>query len=56
MKREDEISLKVTKEIVIKFIETGRLSLANFDETFKKVHRTVRESLVADGSLGEDGD
>ena len=45
MKQEDELALKVTKEIVVKFIETGRLSVAGFDEVFKKVHETVRDSL-----------
>ncbi len=45
MKQEDEIALKVTKEIVVKFIETGRLSVASFEEVFKKIHGTVRGSL-----------
>ena len=37
----DETLLKVTKEIVVKFIEVGRLSPANFSETFNDIHRTV---------------
>ena len=45
MKQEDELAIKVTKEIVIKFIEVGRLSLNTFDETFRQVHSTVLESL-----------
>ncbi|MBN2124012.1 MAG: hypothetical protein JW821_06950 [Deltaproteobacteria bacterium] len=45
MKQEDELVLKVTKEIVIKFIEVGRLSLNNFDEVFRKVHESVAESF-----------
>jgi hypothetical protein len=45
MKQEDELALKVTKEIVIKFIEVGRLSLSAFDETFRQVHTTVLDSL-----------
>lgn len=45
MKPEDELVLKVTKEIVVKLIETGRLSVSSFDEVFKKVHSTVRDSL-----------
>ena len=45
MKQEDELAIKVTKEIVIKFIEVGRLSLSTFDETFRQVHSTVLESL-----------
>ncbi|HET97153.1 MAG TPA: hypothetical protein ENN98_00315 [Desulfurivibrio alkaliphilus] len=41
----DEAILKVTKEIVIKFIEVGRLSPANFTETFNEIHRTVRDAV-----------
>jgi hypothetical protein len=41
----DELALKVTKEIVVKFIEVGRLSPASFPETYKMVIDTVRQSL-----------
>ena len=41
----EELALKVTKEIVVKFIEVGRLSPASFPETFKMVIDTVRQSL-----------
>jgi hypothetical protein len=41
----EEMALKVTKEIVVKFIEVGRLSPASFPETFKMVIDTVRQSL-----------
>lgn len=46
MKPEDELALKVTKEIVIKFIEIGRLSVNSFDEVFKQIHETVYGSLM----------
>ncbi len=46
LKKEDELALKVTKEIVVKFIEVGRLSINSFEEAFTKVHETVRESLL----------
>lgn len=46
MKEEDELALKVTKEIVIKFIEMGRLSLNSFDEAFRQIHGTVRSTLT----------
>ncbi|MCL6621457.1 MAG: hypothetical protein K6T55_05080 [Syntrophobacterales bacterium] len=42
--REEQV-LKVTKEIVVKFIEVGRLSPASFPETFQMVIDTVRRSL-----------
>ena len=46
MKQEDELALKVTKEIVIKFIEIGRLSVNSFDEVFRQVHETVYDSMI----------
>ena len=51
MKQEDELVLKVTKEIVIKFIEVGRLSVNSFDEVFRQIHETVHDSLM-DRRLG----
>jgi hypothetical protein len=46
MKHEDELTLKVTKEIAIKFIEIGRLSLNSFDEAFRQIHTTVHDSFM----------
>ena len=46
MKSLDEQVLKVTKEIVAKFIEVGRVSPASFDETFKKIYRSVKEAII----------
>ena len=40
----DEAIFKVTKEIVVKFIEVGRLTPANFEETYERVFQTVKES------------
>lgn len=42
---QEEAVLKVAKEIVVKFIEVGRLTPATFPETFKMVIDTVRQSL-----------
>ena len=50
MKKEDELAMKATKEIVIKFIEIGRLSVNSFDEVFRQIHSTVHEA-VTDMSL-----
>jgi predicted transcriptional regulator len=44
----DELILKTTKEIVVKFIETGRVGPAGFHEMFKTVYTTVEE--IAKGS------
>jgi len=41
----DEAIFKVTKEIVVKFIEVGRLTPANFDATFRQVYTTVRKTV-----------
>jgi len=41
----DEAILKVTKEVVVKFIEVGRLTPPNFDETFKSIYKTVHDAV-----------
>jgi hypothetical protein len=41
----DDAIFKVTKEIVVKFIEVGRLTPANFEETYNQVFATVRKSV-----------
>ena len=50
MKPEEEMAMKVTKEIVIKFIEIGRLSVNTFDEVFRQVHTTVLDTIM-EGSI-----
>ncbi|MFC1516118.1 conjugal transfer protein TraB [Thermodesulfobacteriota bacterium] len=41
----DEQILRVTKEIVVKFIEAGRISPTGFHDTFKSVYHTVKETV-----------
>ncbi len=41
----DELLLKAAKEIVVKFIEVGRVSPASFTDTFNMVIDTLRQSL-----------
>jgi len=41
----EELVLKVAKEIVVKFIEVGRLTPTTFPDTFNMVIDTVRQSL-----------
>jgi len=41
----DEQVLRTVKEIVVKFIEAGRISPTAFDDTFKKVYQTVVETV-----------
>ena len=45
MKSKEELVIKVTKEIVVKFIETGRVSINSFEEAWKLIHGTVSASL-----------
>lgn len=39
-------ALQVTKEIVVKFIETGRISPTNFAEIFPNVYQVVLETIT----------
>ena len=41
----DDAILKVAKEVVIKFIEVGRLSPPNFDETFRSIYKSVHDTV-----------
>jgi hypothetical protein len=41
----DEHILKTTKEIVVKFIETGRISPSGFSESFKSIYHTIDETV-----------
>ncbi|MBI4777210.1 MAG: hypothetical protein HY788_24015 [Deltaproteobacteria bacterium] len=41
----EEAVLKATKEIIVKFIETGRLSTSTFEEAYLLVNRVVRENI-----------
>jgi hypothetical protein len=40
--------LKITKEIVVKFIEIGRVSPTQFDGVFQSVFRTIKSSVSSD--------
>ena len=45
MTRDEEKILRITKEVVVKFIEIGRVSPTQFDAVFKSVFRTVQASV-----------
>ncbi len=45
MKSADEQILRATKEIIVKFIEMGRLSPSNVHESFKDVYKTVNDTV-----------
>jgi len=46
MNSDDEKILRLTKEIIIKFIELGRVSPSNFEENFKSVFWTIKSTAV----------
>ena len=43
----DEQILRATKEIVVKFIENGRISPSGFHETFESIYHTVDKTSKA---------
>jgi hypothetical protein len=42
----EEQILRASKEIAVKFIETGRLSPTGFADTFKSIYQAVRQTVV----------
>ncbi len=46
MEKTNKEALQVTKEIIVKFIESGRVSPANFEEIFPAVYQVVRATVV----------
>ena len=50
MTRDEEKILKVAKEVVVKFIEIGRVSPTQFDGIFKSVFGTIKSSLSSNES------
>jgi hypothetical protein len=47
MNADDEKILKVTKEVLIKFIEMGTVSPTNFDEKFRSIYWTIKDTVVS---------
>lgn len=47
MEKDAKEALQVTKEIVVKFIETSRVSPTNFAEIFPSVYQVVLETITA---------
>ena len=45
----NEAIFKVTKEIVVKFIETSRVSPGNFADIFPAVYQVVLETITKPG-------
>ncbi len=49
----DEQILRATKEIVVKFIEAGRISPTGFHETFKDIYNTVENAVKKNEQSGQ---
>lgn len=47
MNADDEKFLKMAKEIMVKFIELGRVSPTNFDEHFRSVFWTIKNTAIS---------
>ncbi len=43
--RERELVMKVTKEIVVKFVEMGKVTPSSFQEVFSMVHESVSSAM-----------
>lgn len=41
MRTRTDLVLKTAKEVAVKFIETGRLSLSGFPEAFKTIYESI---------------
>ncbi|QTA78018.1 Uncharacterized protein dnl_02260 [Desulfonema limicola] len=50
----DEQILRASKEIVVKFIESGRLSPTTFPETFKTIYNAVEETVKGESSAAQE--
>ncbi len=46
MHGDDELVLRMTKEVIIKFIELGRVSPGNFDAHFRSIFWTIKKTAV----------
>jgi hypothetical protein len=46
----EKLALQVTKEIVVKFIEIGRISPGNFPEFFSAIYREILETIAGGGA------
>ncbi|MBW2580920.1 MAG: hypothetical protein JRC67_02685 [Deltaproteobacteria bacterium] len=50
MTRDEERILKIAKEVVVKFIEIGRVSPTQFEGVFQSVFRTIKSNVSSDES------
>jgi len=46
VEHDDEIILRYAKEIIIKFIELGRISPSSFGDHFRSIYWSLKNTLV----------
>jgi hypothetical protein len=49
----EEQILRASKEIAVKFIETGRISPTNFTEHFEVIYNTIKKTVLPDGKKSD---
>jgi len=47
MHPDDEKILKITKEVIVKFIELGRISPSNFEQHFNDIFWAVKRTVIS---------
>ncbi len=47
MNADDERFLKTAKEVLVKFIEMGTVSPSNFDERFRSIYWTIKDTVLS---------
>ncbi|QTA86652.1 hypothetical protein [Desulfonema magnum] len=50
----DEQILRASKEIIVKFIETGRVSPTTFSEAFKNIYNTIEKTVKSTKEVSEE--
>jgi hypothetical protein len=50
----EEQILRTAKEIVVKFIEGGRISPTGFTETFRNIYNTVNDTVRGTGATPDE--
>ncbi len=53
MDKIQKMAIQVTKEIVVKFIEIGRISPTNFNQFFKPIYTEVLKTITQGEDLEE---
>ncbi len=56
MDKEKKQALQVTKEIIVKFIEVGRISPTNFPDFFPAIYDKVLHTITTDAVDADSGD